>query len=1231
MRLGVVSRVTRNVARKPIETIGICTILVICGCYFLWQTIRQDELFAGKHALFPAHTVKYARTDSPKFSVLHHGLPSKDESSVDVFAIAIHHGQATGTRKQKLAFRKGLNEIDSIFKQMSTDDFSTGSEESLTFDKVCVKNLETGACLALSPVRNDISKLLAEGRSTRELFKPSLGFLRGTDDEPATVLAFALRTTDAKMRQRADAWVAGARKTAEAGLARLSATQYNGHAGRRAVLLRIADRVYRLLREATVGEVLLVFLSYAITTSTFINTFVTMRRYGSQITLALSVIFSGFCAFVFAIASAHMLGYPINAVLLTEALPFLIICVGFDKSLTLTRSVLLAAYSDREQRRGGSSRRRNGSKTAKAMVETTTTTPSQIQGQIARGVDKCAGQLIKDYLFEISILAIGVCSGVPQLHEVCLISSFILLFEGVFMFTFYAAILTLKLDLIRVRGESKLGGSEGYDEVATDASPALYKRIALKALSDDEARSENKTIRQLKSLVLGGFILISCIESSGYMSGAFSLKSLFSNTRSDALVESTRFPMLDRIAVPLVGLISDMAVDGDKQPLRVHIRPVASWFAGGTGQVQGPTAVGTLDGSSVVIALLAVTVVASLGVNIYLGFFKSGQTSAAGLPAAFDSILRRSALRDSRRNRRQAASSDDGSADDAASSQSSTGSLKQAEPAQSELEQTVAEQSDVAQSKRTAAGASLEVARAELLAHKLQVAAGRGRESPAHGIALHSTSALSELVPRIDSSTDMVLKKSPSVLAEFVAAQAEEVQHGVRGLEECRAVFAAEGARALNDDEVLQLVGAGAIPAYALEKHLHDHVRAIRVRRALISRASVTGTLETSQLPYHHYDYSHVHGQCCENVIGIVPLPVGVAGPMRIDGEMLHIPMATTEGALVASTSRGCKAITLGGGASTVLTRDAMTRGPCLQMPNVVRAAALKAWLESDAGLGEVRAAFQATSRFAKLRSLKVALAGRLVFVRFTTFTGDAMGMNMISKGCEQALRLIKERFTDCDVVAVSGNYCTDKKPAAINWIDGRGKSVVAEAIIPGAVVRSVLKSSVDALCHLNVSKNLIGSAMAGAMGGFNAHAANTLTAVYLATGQDPAQNVESSTCITLMEPANDGQDLRISCSMPSVEVGTVGGGTVLPPQAACLDMLGCRGPNRECPGAHAQRLARVICAAVMAGELSLCAALASGDLVRSHIALNRAVPPTPTNTPQASVTPQPSTADLRK
>jgi hydroxymethylglutaryl-CoA reductase (NADPH) len=204
-------------------------------------------------------------------------------------------------------------------------------------------------------------------------------------------------------------------------------------------------------------------------------------------------------------------------------------------------------------------------------------------------------------------------------------------------------------------------------------------------------------------------------------------------------------------------------------------------------------------------------------------------------------------------------------------------------------------------------------------------------------------------------------------------------------------------------------------------------------------------------------------------------------------------------------------------------------------------------------------------------------------------------------------------------IISLSGNFCTDKKPAAINWIDGRGKSVVSEAVIPGEVVEKTLKTTVAALVELNISKNLIGSAMAGSVGGFNAHAANILTAIYIATGQDPAQNVESSNCITLMKAVNQGRDLHISCTMPSVEVGTIGGGTILPPQQSMLDMLGVRGPHPTEPGKNAQRLARIICASVMAGELSLCAALAAGHLVKAHMAHNRAIAATPASTPVAT------------
>jgi hydroxymethylglutaryl-CoA reductase (NADPH) len=340
-------------------------------------------------------------------------------------------------------------------------------------------------------------------------------------------------------------------------------------------------------------------------------------------------------------------------------------------------------------------------------------------------------------------------------------------------------------------------------------------------------------------------------------------------------------------------------------------------------------------------------------------------------------------------------------------------------------------------------------------------------------------------------------------------------------------------------------------------------------------------------------------------VIGFVGIPVGVAGPLRLDGRDVTVPMATTEGCLVASTQRGCRAISESGGAISAIISDGMTRGPLVRFSSLVRAAALKEWLETPQMYERVAAAFNSTSRFARLQSVKVALAGRNAFLRFKSSTGDAMGMNMLSKGVERALELLRQEFPDMEVVSVSGNYCTDKKPAANNWIQGRGKSVVCEAVISGEVVHRVLKTTVAGLVDLNISKNLVGSAMAGSIGGFNAHAANVVTAVFLATGQDPAQNVESSNCITLMEPTNGGNDLYISVTMPSLEVGTVGGGTHLPAQSACLDLLGVRGAAAE-PGKNAQQLARTIAAAVLAGELSLMAALSTGTLTSSHMRLNR-------------------------
>jgi hydroxymethylglutaryl-CoA reductase (NADPH) len=349
--------------------------------------------------------------------------------------------------------------------------------------------------------------------------------------------------------------------------------------------------------------------------------------------------------------------------------------------------------------------------------------------------------------------------------------------------------------------------------------------------------------------------------------------------------------------------------------------------------------------------------------------------------------------------------------------------------------------------------------------------------------------------------------KVPIISEPIITPSPREKEDGTtfgrRSLEECVDIFAGGvGATNLSDEEVILLVEKGKIAPYALEKALKDLERAVRIRRAVISRVSLTQTLEASALPMADYEYKAIIGACCENVIGYMPLPVGIAGPLNIDGQSLHIPMATTEGTLVASTSRGCKALNAGGGVTTVLTKDAMTRGPAIDFPSVVMACDARIWIDSPEGFSTVKAAFDSTSRFARLQTLECAVAGRTLYVRFATSTGDAMGMNMISKGVEKSLETLRERYPEMHVLALSGNYCTDKKPAAINWIEGRGKSVVAEAIIPGKVVRTVLKTTVADLCNLNIKKNLIGSAMAGSIGGFNAHASNILTVSHTANWQ---------------------------------------------------------------------------------------------------------------------------------
>ncbi|OVA01102.1 Hydroxymethylglutaryl-CoA reductase [Macleaya cordata] len=405
------------------------------------------------------------------------------------------------------------------------------------------------------------------------------------------------------------------------------------------------------------------------------------------------------------------------------------------------------------------------------------------------------------------------------------------------------------------------------------------------------------------------------------------------------------------------------------------------------------------------------------------------------------------------------------------------------------------------------------------------------------------------------------------------------------------------------DEEIIKSVVDGKTPSYSLESKLGDCKRAASIRREALQR--LTGR-SLDGLPLEGFDYESILGQCCEMPVGFIQIPVGIAGPLLLNGVEYSVPMATTEGCLVASTNRGCKAIHVSGGATSILLKDGMTRAPVVRFGTAKRASELKFFMEDPVNFDTLAVVFNKSSRFARLQGVQCAIAGKNLYMRFRCSTGDAMGMNMVSKGVQNVLDYLQNDFPDMDVIGISGNFCSDKKPAAVNWIEGRGKSVVCEAIIKDEVVRKVLKTTVPALVELNMLKNLTGSAMAGALGGFNAHASNIVSAVFLATGQDPAQNIESSHCITMMEAVNDGKDLHVSVTMPSIEVGTVGGGTQLASQSACLNLLGVKGANRETPGGNSRLLATIIAGSVLAGELSLMSALAAGQLVKSHMKYNR-------------------------
>jgi hydroxymethylglutaryl-CoA reductase (NADPH) len=365
-----------------------------------------------------------------------------------------------------------------------------------------------------------------------------------------------------------------------------------------------------------------------------------------------------------------------------------------------------------------------------------------------------------------------------------------------------------------------------------------------------------------------------------------------------------------------------------------------------------------------------------------------------------------------------------------------------------------------------------------------------------------------------------------------------------------------------------------------------------------IVRARQRFVEEYAQAPLKHLThYSFDPGATMgniENFTGIAQVPIGFAGPLRIKGEHAKgdflIPLATTEGTLVASYNRGMKVLSLAGGVTGTVLADCMQRAPVFVFDSAREARAFRDWV--DAHIGPIREAAEATSRIAKLLFIDTYLSNKFAYLRFNFSTGDAAGQNMVGRATFAACSWILEHVDTVRKFYLESNLATDKKASQVNMMRTRGKRVTAEAVVPRNILVEHMRVEPESLCyHWGVGS--VGAFLSGANNN-GAHSANGITAMFIATGQDVANVAESSAGILYTELTPE-RDLYISLTIPSLIVATYGGGTALATQRECLEVLGCWGKGKV------EKLAEIIAGVALAGELSLGAAISSLDWVSSH------------------------------
>jgi hydroxymethylglutaryl-CoA reductase (NADPH) len=372
-----------------------------------------------------------------------------------------------------------------------------------------------------------------------------------------------------------------------------------------------------------------------------------------------------------------------------------------------------------------------------------------------------------------------------------------------------------------------------------------------------------------------------------------------------------------------------------------------------------------------------------------------------------------------------------------------------------------------------------------------------------------------------------------------------------------------------------------------LKDNGYDNERVERRRQWIENKCGA----EMPHIGGERWDFELTRGNI-ENPIGVAQIPMGVAGPVLIHGQhaqgIFYVPMATTEGALIRSYERGMVALTKSGGVQTAVASDENQTAPSFFFRDVHAAAGFPAWIESK--LHELQAVAAATTRHGRLRNLKCYPTGRQVIVNFGFGSGDAQGMNMIVRATEAVCLWIREHYPIENYFLFSG-MCGEKRASGFLMSRGKGKRVTAGALLTHEALRLYLHVTADQLFRVWQS-TVQGNIEAGAIG-YNGHASNGLAAIFIATGQDVANVVNSSCSLTTFEPHADG--IYASVTLSALSVATVGGGTALPTPREALRIMDCVGTGK------AAKLAEIVAAAILGGEVSMGAAIASQEFVGAH------------------------------